>query len=1057
MKLRNKTSLLLAVIILTVLSAMGFFYLRFLEKAIESSIFAGLSGVSSTSAEAVSKFLQVNLRDAQVIASGIPKGILEKQDKKGMQEYLREVMEVYPQFSNGIFILDSKGTHWADYPPHPELYGMSRSFQEYFIRTMQEQKGVVCPYRSGRTGEPVLTFTALLRGAKNEVLGMVGCSVQLLHPDALEGIRKTKIGNSGYIYIFDTSRLMILHPDKKRILQRDVPTGRNRLFDRAIEGFEGVGETINSRGTEMLLSVQHIPGSNWIIGAQQLRTEAFAPIRQARFLILISILFAVATAVGIGFLAVRRITAPLEKLRGAAMQLGQEAQFASSESQKIHGNFVEELNRIEMKDEVGELARVFLEMFQKLDQSFAQLRNSARDLRHQNEYLEAIHETSLGLLRRLDVSDLLEAILIRAGALVGCPNGYLCLYQAEGNFLEMQVGIGVYEKSVGFRLTPGEGLCGKVWQTGRPMVLEDYKKWPARLPDSAFDELRAVVGIPLKSETQVLGVIGLAHVEEERRFREEEVLLLSRFAELASIALDNARLYAELQKELDERKKMERALKESHERFVTVLDGMDADIYVADMKSHEILFMNKHMARTFGENLVGKICWQVFRGESSPCRHCTNDRLMNDAEHPAGVCVWESQNPVTGNWYLNYDRAIKWVDGRFVRLQVATNINERKKMEEESLKSQKLESLGVLAGGIAHDFNNLLTAVTGNISLAKTYAPLDTPLMERLEEAEKASVRAKDLTFQLLTFAKGGAPVKQVTSLKGVIEDSCRFALPGSKCKCLIDVPEDLWLVDADAGQISQVLHNLLLNSEQAMPGGGNIEVKAQNVTLDASRDLSLPPGDYVNISVSDNGAGIEKEHLSKIFDPYFTTKLHGNGLGLATVYSIVKKHEGHITVQSQRDIGTTFSVFLPASKEHGHERKKVQNAGLTGGQGRILLMDDEEIVRDVTSLMLRSMGYEVEHAEDGEESIRMFKAAIESGKPFDSVIMDLTIPGGMGGREAVAELLKIDPSIKVIVASGYSNDPVMASYREYGFSGVLGKPFRIEELSEILHRVMSE
>ena len=241
------------------------------------------------------------------------------------------------------------------------------------------------------------------------------------------------------------------------------------------------------------------------------------------------------------------------------------------------------------------------------------------------------------------------------------------------------------------------------------------------------------------------------------------------------------------------------------------------------------------------------------------------------------------------------------------------------------------------------------------------------------------------------------------------------------------------------------------------MPGGGNIEVKAQNVTLDASRDLSIPPGDYVNISVSDNGAGIEKEHLSKIFDPYFTTKLHGNGLGLATVYSIVKKHEGHITVQSQRDIGTTFSVFLPASKEHGHERKKVQNAGLTGGQGRILLMDDEEIVRDVTSLMLRSMGYEVEHAEDGEESIRMFKAAIESGKPFDSVIMDLTIPGGMGGREAVAELLKIDPSIKVIVASGYSNDPVMASYREYGFSGVLGKPFRIEELSEILHRVMSE
>ena len=393
-------------------------------------------------------------------------------------------------------------------------------------------------------------------------------------------------------------------------------------------------------------------------------------------------------------------------------------------------------------------------------------------------------------------------------------------------------------------------------------------------------------------------------------------------------------------------------------------------------------------------------------------------------------------------------------DGNLIRTKtIARDITDRKKIEEELLKVEKLESLGVLAGGIAHDFNNLLTAILGSISLAKMYAGSGNKVSERLSEAEKASLQARDLTQKLLTFSKGGFPVKKAASISELIRDSAGFVLSGSNVRCEYSTPGNLWPVDVDEGQISQVINNLIINADQAMQQGGIIQVSCENVVLNKADLLPLKGGNYVKISIKDHGVGIPEKYIEKIFDPFFSTKLNGTGLGLSTVYSIIKRHNGYITVESKKEVGTTFYIYLPASRKDIQQKK--DDTVIIGGKGKILVMDDEEIVREVLGAMLVSIGYGVEYATNGEEAVELYRVAKGSGAPFDAVILDLTIPGGMGGKKAMQGLLKIDPGVKAIVSSGYSNDPVMADFREYGFSGVAAKPYKIKQLSETLHNVI--
>jgi CheY-like chemotaxis protein len=371
-------------------------------------------------------------------------------------------------------------------------------------------------------------------------------------------------------------------------------------------------------------------------------------------------------------------------------------------------------------------------------------------------------------------------------------------------------------------------------------------------------------------------------------------------------------------------------------------------------------------------------------------------------------------------------------------------------MRVELLKGQKLESLGLLAGGIAHDFNNILTIILGNVSLARLQLNDPEKVTKRLKEAENATVRAKDLAQQLLTFARGGEPVKKIIEVAGLLNESVGFALHGSNVRGEFALANDLWPVEADEGQLSQVIQNLVLNAVQAMPEGGSVTIRAENAV---SR---LEGKKFVKISVADTGVGISEQHLQRIFDPYFTTKQQGSGLGLATCYSIIMKHGGKIRATSTQGKGSMFNVSLPASEQESVVEPNSLKAVFRGSGGRVLVMDDEEDIRKLTEAILVELGYSVESVENGAEAVDLYRKRNEEGIPFSAVILDLTIPGGVGGKETIERLLRIDPEIKAIVSSGYSTDPVMANYRDYGFSAVLVKPYRPQELSKVLQELLA-
>ena len=529
------------------------------------------------------------------------------------------------------------------------------------------------------------------------------------------------------------------------------------------------------------------------------------------------------------------------------------------------------------------------------------------------------------------------------------------------------------------------------------------------------------------------------HVEESRKLHSEtlDALLLARRAE--------------------------QALEAEKERLAVTLRSIGDGVITTDLNG-SVLLVNKVAERLTGwtqEEAAGRPLDEIFQnlepGSRAPCDNEVATLLAQAGTDSFTRCTMLVARNQTERPIEEIAAPLRDASGRAIGMVLAfRDISDALKAQAEQANASRLASLGLLAGGIAHDFNDILMAIMGNVSMARASTRRGTAL-RALEEAEQACVRARHLTWQLLTFSRGGVPVKKTVELSHVLEESATLALRGSNVRCTFEIAADLWSVSADEGQLGQVLNNVVVNALEAMPRGGSIRVSAENVHEAGARwehALRVNPGPYVRVSISDSGGGIREEHLGRIFDPYFTTKQQGSGLGLATSHSIVKNHGGYLAVTSQVGEGTTVQINLPASTPCPAPPDMV--ARPMPCSGRILVMDDEAAIRRLADDMLRLLGHDVQVVDDGAMAVELYTRALRAGQPFDAVMLDLVVRGGMGGREALALLNEVDPDVKAIVVSGYARDATLQDFKEDGFKAVIAKPFSLQELDATLQLVIS-
>jgi two-component system cell cycle sensor histidine kinase/response regulator CckA len=536
---------------------------------------------------------------------------------------------------------------------------------------------------------------------------------------------------------------------------------------------------------------------------------------------------------------------------------------------------------------------------------------------------------------------------------------------------------------------------------------------------------------------------------------------------LSEMIIDQQRLYVAMVRDVTERKRFEQQIAAEKESLAVTLRAIGDGVITTDVNG-KVIMMNSQ-----AEKLTG---WSSKEGIGQPLKSVFDVTVDLATQAKAQKSGYRSEaqsillnlpENVTLTSRDGSERVIEQVTSpiRDSKNEIAgvvlvfRDITARQRADAERRKAETLEQLGLLAGGIAHDFNNLLTAIIGNISLASLLLPPDDEMAERLDDAKNASLRARDLAQQLLTFARGGAPIKKAASIGKLIQDTVSFSLRGSHNRSEFEFGDDLAPAEIDAGQVSQVIANLVVNADQAMPNGGTLHVSCDNFSYSANTTPAVPdlaPGDYVRIRIRDEGVGIPEKYMKRIFDPYFTTKPKGNGLGLATAYSIIKNHNGLMTVVSEVHVGTTFTIYLPAAQyqELPVEPRRTLTPAMSG-TGRVLVVDDEDAIRDLVEFTLTRLGYKVWQAATALEGVNIYKDQLEVGERFDTVILDLTLPGGMGGKEALKKLIEIDPTVNAIVSSGYATDATMSRYQDFGFRGVIAKPYEAAELGKIVHDVI--
>lgn len=839
-------------------------------------------------------------------------------------------------------------------------------------------------------------------------------------------IRMLEVGTAGHVWVVDSKGSIAVHKDPSQIGRRVVEADWFVNINGHLSGKIRHGE-----GEQRQLTVyKYFSPWGWYVLASAPQSELYGKADRMRAYVLAVGLLVLTVTAGVLMILARRLTAPLHALAENTVRFGK-------------GDH-REMFEIVRGDEIGTLAAAFNRMTRQLNRRMAQetlISDISRRFIHlSSDAVDRAIEISLRQIGEFTLAD-------------RCYVGELSLAECLVGSTHEWCNTGVRSQ---LRRMEGLALDAIPWFMQRMTVegfilassLED-------LPSEAEAEkaiwsrrgIQSLVRVPMTYGGQLRGFVGLDGIKQIKPWTQDDVQLLLRVGEIFCHTLE--RLW------------YQDTLASEKERLSVTLQSIGDGVITTDVEGSIVLI------NSVGEQLTGwrhgdavgrsiddvfKIMDEASRQQlDSPVSRVIETGQAGELSSQALLVAKDGHERIISDSVAPiYEKEDKIVGV----VLVFRDITEKRRIQEEMLKVEKLESIGVLAGGLAHDFNNILTAIIGNIALGKQLADQDSGIYRKLEEIERASFRARDLTQQLLTFAKGGSPIKKTISLSRLFYACATFSLGGSGVGLEYTPREDVWPVEADEGQMSQVINNLVINAMQAMSDGGVIHADIRNAVLAEDAVLPLPEGRYVKLAIQDHGPGISKENLTRVFDPFFTTKEKGSGLGLATAYSIVEKHGGHITVNSTRDAGTIFDIYLPASDKSTVDIEPVQKEP-SDGKGKILIMDDERVVREVVGELLTSVGYQVELVEDGTQMLETYRHSLNNGSAFDAVIMDLTIPGGMGGKEAVQYLLALDPNAKAVVSSGYATDPVMADFSRYGFHDAVSKPYRLEEICAVLDKII--
>ncbi len=1050
--LKTKVTLLFPLFVTIALFCLLFLIQHLLQRYIKESISNQQFQIVSNQVDAVDQKLTETHKQLLALASKINPQIVS--DPQKALEFLMDHAESTWLFDNGVFLFDAGGHIVAELPLGLSRTGNDVSSRDYMKKTLATKtKYISDPYISSQSHHhPSIMLTAPILDANGNVIVILGGSIDLLQSNFLGGLSQRKIGRAGYMFLFDTNRTMIVHPDHKRIMKQDIPPGANKLLDRSINGFEGTGETINSRGLETLATFKRLKSKEWIIGVNLPLSEAYLPVNRVRNIFMISLpLFLLAM-----FLFMRRylkrLMSPINQLTGHVEKLkdkkGDDRLFP------VYG-----------EDEIATLGRAFNKLVRESDLQRDRLESDLdryeyadAQLQRQNEYLHALHETTLGLISRSDVAGLVQTLVVRAGSLVGTEHCYVYLKNAAGTEMEMVFQSGIYNRLHHYPIRPGEGIAGRIWSTGKLCNIDDYSRWEGRLPDSDRDVLRAMAGVPLKSGNEIVGVLGVAFVDEGVQLNYEQLELLVQFGELASLALENARLNDESQRELAERIKAEEHLR----KLSVAVEQNPASIVITDTKG-TIEYVNPHFTKLTGytlDEVVGKNPKFLKTGETSKEEYKQLwETILAGGEWRGefhnrkkdGDLYWELAMiaPIRDNSYaITHFVAIK------------EDITERKQLEGQLRQAQKMDAIGQLAGGIAHDFNNILTAIVGYASIMQLKLPDDSPMKKHAEQIAATAERGARLTQGLLAFSRKQASNPVAVELNEIINrvHQLLLRLISEDIHLEINLDPNELAIMADSGQMEQVLMNLATNARDALPHGGSINIKTEAVTLNSDFILARgfgTPGRYALLTFADSGVGMNAEVVKHIFEPFYTTKEFGKGtgLGLSIVYGIIKDHKGYTVCHSTVGLGTIFQIYLPlldlapvVSVEKAEE-----NVEDVKGGGYILLAEDDETTRLFGKEILEEFGYSVIDVVDGEEALEKFR---EHNGRISLVILDVIMPK-MNGRCVYDAIRKIDPDMRILFCSGYARDVVISQGGLDEEMSYLSKPFTPKELLMKIREVL--